>query len=216
MRKYATVSAVLVACLAAVPAAWAGDFFVNGQIGRIELDDSFDGEGEQTNLLQGSLGYRWGIGMAQIGLEGGVGKLSDLEGQERTDYTGGFSNRAYSLSTRYGFVGLNARIKPPVLPVFFIGRAGYMGYEQELDETFVDQAVDVSPVTERREFEDNGGGTYLGVGVGTSILPLLDVSLMLNQYRYSQIQYDPFQDEYRLSEDKQNARSVNLSVEYRF
>ncbi len=214
MRTYG-YAALLAASLAAAPAS-AGDFFVNGQAGRIELDDSFDGDGEHTNLLQGSVGYRWGLGIAQIGPEIGVGKLADLEGDGRSEYTGGFTDHAYSLSTRYGFVGLNARIKPPLVPVFFIGRAGYMGYEQKLDETFVDNVANTAPVTGRREFEDDGGGAYYGVGVGTTILPLLDVSLMYNQYRYSQIQYDPFEDEYRLSDNKRDARSVNLSVEYRF
>ena len=58
--------------------------------------------------------------------------------------------------------------------------------------------------------------SYVGVGVGSTILPLLDVGLMVNQYRYSQVQYNPVNDEYELSDDKRDARSVSLTVEYRF
>ncbi|HEV8693747.1 MAG TPA: outer membrane beta-barrel protein [Lysobacter sp.] len=214
MRKFGC-AAVFAACLAAAPAASAGDFFINGQLGRIELDSSgFDDE--QSNLLQAGAGYRWGIGMAQVGLETGLGKLDNLEDQSRNDYTGGYVDHAYTLSSRYAFIGANARIKPPLVPVYFIGRAGYLGLERKLDETSIDHYLDTSPVTEHRAFKETDGGTYVGVGVGTTILPLLDVGLMYNQYRYSQVQYDPVSDEYRLSDDKRDAHSVSLSVEYRF
>jgi hypothetical protein len=214
MRNFGC-AALFAACLAAAPAASAGNFFINGQVGRIELDSGgFDDE--QTNLLQAGAGYRWGIGMAQIGLETGLGKLDDLEDQGRSDYSGGYVDHAYTLSSRYAFIGANARIKPPLLPVYFVGRAGYLGLERKLDETLVDHYLDTAPVTDRREFKENDGGTYVGVGVGTTILPLLDVGLMYNQYRYSQVQYDPVNDEYQLSDDKQDARSVNLTIEYRF
>ena len=213
MRKL-QCAALLAACLAAAPAAHAGDFFVNGQLGRIELDSGFDDD--QSNFGQASVGYRWGIGMAQVGLEGGLGQIGELEDNTRSDYTGGYVDHAYTLSSRYAFIGANARIKPPVLPVYFIGRAGVMGLQRELDETSVDHYLDTSPVTERSQFEESDGGTYVGVGVGTTILPLLDVGLMVNQYRYSQVQYDPASDEYRLSDDKRDARSVSLTVEYRF
>lgn len=213
MRKFGC-AALFAACLAAAPAASAGDFFLNGQLGQIELDSGFDDD--KSSLAQASAGYRWGIGYAQLGVEAGLGKIGELDDQSRSDYTGGFIDRSYTLSSRYGFVGANARIKPPVLPVYVIGRAGYIGLERQLDETAVDHPLNTAPVTQRREFEQNDGGTYVGVGVGTTILPLLDVSLMLNQYRYSQVQYDAVNDEYRLSDDKRDARSVSLSVEYRF
>ncbi|MFC0679376.1 outer membrane beta-barrel protein [Lysobacter korlensis] len=209
MRK-SGCAALFAACLAIAPAASAGDFFINGQAGRIELDSGFSDD--SSSLVQGSVGYRWGIGYAQIGLEGGLGQLGETE----FDYTAGTVDRAYTLSSRYGFVGANARIKPPVLPVYFIGRAGVLGIRRELDETAIDRTVGTAPVTERSEFSDASGGTYAGVGVGTTILPLLDVGLMLNQYRYSQVQYDPVGDEYRLSDDKRDARSVTVTVEYRF
>ena len=213
MRKFGC-AALFAACLAAAPAASAGDFFVNGQLGRIELDSGFDDD--QSTLVQAGAGYRWGIGTIQAGLEAGLGELGDLDDQTRSVYTGGYVDHAYTLSSRYAFIGANARIKPPLLPVYFIGRAGFLGLERKLDETSIDQYLDTSPVTERRTFKQNDGGTYLGVGVGTTILPLLDVGLMYNQYRYSQVQYDPASDEYHLSDDKRDARSVNLSVEYRF
>ena len=201
------------ACFAAAPAASAGDFFINGQLGQIELDSSDD---EQTDFVQAGVGYRWGIGMAQVGLETCLGKLDDLEGQSRSDYAGGYVDHAYTLSSRYAFIGANARIKPPLLPMYFIGRAGYLGLERELDETFVDHPQDAAPVTGHRSFKETDGGTYYGVGVGTTILPLLDVGLMFNEYRYSQAVYDPIGDEYHLSDDKRDARSVSVSVEYRF
>lgn len=213
MRKLGC-AALFAACIAAAPAASAGDFFINGQVGLIELDSGF--EDDQTNLAQGSVGYRWGIRYAQVGLEAGVGQLGELEGQARFDYTGGTVDRAYTLDSRYGFIGANARIKPPVLPVFFIGRAGVLALERELDETSVDRAVNTAPVTQHRAFSETDGGTYVGVGVGTTILPLLDIGLMYNQYRYSQVQYDPVGDEYELSDDKRDARSVSLTLEYRF
>lgn len=214
MRKlgYATLFA---ACFAAAPSAFAGDFFVNGQLGRMDLDsDGFDDD--KSSLVQASLGYRWGIGYAQVGLEGGVGKLGELNDETRYDYTGGYVDNSYTLNSRYAFVGLNARVKPPLVPIYAIGRAGYVGFRRELETTSVNNAVNTAPVTEHHAFEDNDGGTYVGVGVGTTIMPLLDVGLMVNQYRYSQVQYDPVNDEYSLSDDKQDARSINLTVEYRF
>lgn len=213
MRKLGC-AALFAACLAAAPAAFAGDFFINGQLGRIRLDSGFDDD--QSNLAQASAGYRWGIGYTKVGVEAGLGKIGELDDQTRTDYTGGYIDRSYTLSSRYAFIGANARIKPPVLPVYLIGRAGYIGLERQLDETAIDHYLDTAPVTDRRAFEETNGGTYVGVGVGTTILPLLDVGLMVNQYRYSQVQYDPASDEYRLSDDKRDARSVSLSVEYRF
>lgn len=214
MHKFGC-AALFAACLAAAPAASAGDFFINGQLGRIELDSGgFDDE--QTNLVQAGAGYRWGIGMAQVGLEAGLGKLDDLEDRSRSDYTGGHVDHAYTLSSRYAFIGANARIKPPLLPVYLIGRAGYLGLERQLDETAVDHPLDTSPVTGHRSFEETDGGTYYGVGIGTTILPLLDVGLMYNHYRYSQVRYDAVSDEYHLSDDKRDARSVSLSVEYRY
>lgn len=207
-------AALLAAALSIAPAAHAGDFFVNGQAGRIELDNAFGDQ--KTNLLQASAGYRWGLDNVQVGIEAGGGKLADLEGEARTDFAGGYSTDAYTLATRYAFVGANARIKPPLLPVFFIARAGYTGYEQKFDHTMVDQFVDAAPVTERRESKEHGGGVYYGAGIGTSILPLLDVSLMLNEQRTRTVQYDPIADEYHLSDDEDGARSVSLSVEYRF
>lgn len=214
MRKLAP-AALFIACLAAAPAAWAGDFFINGQGGVIELDSGFEDD-DRSTLLQASGGYRWGIGYAQVGLEAGVGRLGDTEAQTRIDYTGGTIDRAYTMSSRYGFIGANARINPPLLPVFFIGRAGVLGVQSELDETAIDRAVGAPPVTGYRAFNETNGGTYAGVGIGTTILPLLDVGLMYNQYRTSQVQYDPIGDEYRLSDDKRDARSVSLTVEYRF
>jgi hypothetical protein len=216
MRK-PEYAALLAACLAATfaPSALAGDFFVNGQFGEMDLDsDGFDGDG--TSLVQGSVGYRWGIGMAQVGVEAGLGKLGEREDTSRYEYTGGVVEHAYTLDSRYGFVGLNARIKPPVAPVYAIGRAGYMAFRHELGSTSIDQYLDTSPVTDRREFSGTDGGTYVGIGVGTTLLPLLDVGLMVNQYRYAQVQYDTVDDEYKLSGDKRNARSVSLTVEYRF
>ncbi|GAB3368047.1 hypothetical protein GCM10027431_12800 [Lysobacter rhizosphaerae] len=207
MRKLGC-AALFAACLTAAPAASAGNFFINGQLGRIELDSSgFDDE--HSNLLQAGAGYRWGIGMAQVGLEAGLGKLDDQEGS-RLD-TNGFTDHVYTLSSRYAFIGANARVKPPLLPVYVIGRAGYLGLEQKLDDTSYLDAP-----TGHRAFNETDGGTYVGVGVGTTILPLLDVGLMYNQYRYSQVQYDPVSDEYDLSDDKRDARSVSLTVEYRF
>ena len=154
--------------------------------------------------------------MAQVGLEAGLGKLDDQEDRTRSDYTSGYVDHAYTLSSRYAFIGANARIKPPLLPVYFIGRAGYLSLERELDETSIDHYLDTSPVAGHRAFEETDGGTYYGVGVGTTILPLLDVGLMYNEYRYSQVQHDPVSGEYHLSDDKRDARSVSLTVEYRF
>ncbi|GAB3351920.1 outer membrane beta-barrel protein [Lysobacter tyrosinilyticus] len=214
MRKFGC-AALFAACIVAAPAASAGDFFVNGQVGRIELDSNDFGH-DHSNFSQGSLGYRWGIGMAQLGLEAGVGKLEDMDDQSRSDYAGGYVDHVYTLSSRHAFIGANARIKPPMVPVYLVGRAGYLGMERTLDDTSVDYYLDTPPVVEHRAFNETDGGVYTGVGVGTTILPLLDIGLMFNNYRYSQVQYDPASDEYRLSDDKRDARSVTVTVEYRF
>jgi opacity protein-like surface antigen len=214
MRKLGC-AALFAACIVAAPVASAGDFFINGQQGRINLDSGgFDNE--QTNFAQGSVGYRWGIGIAQVGLETGLGKPEDQNDRTRSVYTDGYTDHTYAYSSRYAFVGANARIKPPLMPVYLIGRAGYLGLERKVDETSVDHYLDTSPVTERRAFRENDGGVYYGAGIGTSILPLLDISLMYNKYRYSQVQYDPTSDEYRLSDNQHDAHSVSVSVEYRF
>lgn len=210
-------AALFAACLAATcaPTALAGDFFVNGQFGEIDLEsDGFDGDG--TSLVQGSAGYRWGIGMAQVGVEAGLGKLGEREDGSRHDYAGGHVDHRYTLDSRFVFAGLNARIKPPLLPVYAIGRAGYVGFRHELGATSIDQYLDTPPLTDRRVFSRNDGGSYVGLGVGTTLLPLLDVGLMVNQYRYAQVRYDAVNDEYELSDDKRTARSVSLTVEYRF
>lgn len=214
MRKFGC-AALFAACLAAAPTASAGDFFINGQLGWIQLDTN-DFIDDQTDLVQAGVGYRWGIGMAQVGLEAGLGKLDDQGDSLRSNYIGGYVDHDYTLSSRYGFIGANARVKPPLLPVYFIGRAGYLALEQDLEETAIDYYLDMVPVTEYRSFEDSDGATYYGVGVGTSILPLLDVALMYNQYRFSQVEYDLAAGEYRLSGDERDARSVSLSLEYRF
>ena len=214
MRKFGC-AALFAASFIAAPAASAGDFFITGQWGQIQLEGS-DFDDDQNTLMQAGGCYRWGLGMAQVGLELGLGKLDEQDDHTRTDYPGGFIDRSVTLSSRYATIGANARIKPPAIPVYFVGRAGYLGLERKLDETAIDQYLDTAPVTQHRSFEETDGGTYLGVGVGTTLLPLLDVGLMYNQYRYSQVEYDPLNDEYELSEEMRNARSVSLSVEYRF
>ena len=203
------------ACIAAAPTASASDFFVNGQVGQIELDSNGFDE-ERSNYSQGSIGYRWGLGMAAIGLEAGIGKLDDQDNRSRTVYTDGFVDHDYTLSSRNAFIGASARVKPPMVPFYLMGRAGYLGMERKLHHTATDHYLDTAPVTERNTFKENDGGTYAGVGIGTTILPLLDIGLMYNQYRYAQLQYDPANDEYRLSDYKRDARSVTFSVEYRF
>lgn len=213
MRKFGC-AAMFAACLVATPAASAGDFFINGQLGRIELDSGFGDE--PSNLFQAGAGYRWGIGYAQAGVEAGLGKLDEQQDRSRSDYPGGYVDHDYALSSRYAFIGANARIKPPLLPLHLTGRAGLLGLERKFDDTAVDHYLDTAPVTERRTFKQTDGGTYYGVGVGTTILPLLDIGLMYNRYRYAQVQYDPLNDEYGLADDKRDARSVSLTVEYRF
>lgn len=212
--RIALPAVLLAACLAS-PAAMAGDFFANGQLGRMDLDsDGFDGDG--TSLVQGSVGYRWGIGMAQVGLEAGVGKLGELEDGTRQAVAGGSIETRYSLDSRFAFAGLNARIKPPLAPVYAIGRAGYVGFRHDFDATAVTTLPDASPATTHRNASSNDGGTYLGIGVGTTLLPLLDVGLVWTQYRVAQVRYDAASDEYELSDDKRDARSLSLTVEYRF
>ena len=213
MRKLAR-AALVAAGLATAPAAFAGEVFVNGQLGRIEVDS--DGFDEDGGFAQASVGYRWGIGYASAGLEAGLGKLDDQEEGLRSDYTGGFVDHDYRLSSRYGFVGANARIKPPALPVYFIGRAGVLALHRTLDDTATDNRVGAPPVTEQRAFKETDGGTYYGAGVGTTLLPLLDIGLMYTRYRYAQVGYDPIADEFSLSGDKRDASSVSLTVEYRF
>jgi hypothetical protein len=214
MHKLAPAAAIA-ALLAATPLAHAGDFFINGQAGRIDLDgDDFDGD--ESSLVQASAGYRWGLGMAQVGIEGGLGKLGELDDTSRSESPSGVVDNSYQLDSRYGFVGLNARVKPPVLPVYAIGRAGYIGMRHELESTSIDAPVGGPPVTQRSTFDRTDGGTYVGIGVGTTILPMLDVGLMVNQYRVSQVEYDAVSDEYRLSDDKRDARSITLTAEYRF
>ena len=215
MRKPGYSALIAIAAAFVAPGALAGDLFINGQVGGIELEsDDFDGD--STSLVQASAGYRWGIGMAQVGLEAGVGKLGQLEDSTRHEFSGGSIEHRYHLDSRYAFVGLNARVKPPVLPVYFIGRAGYIGFDHDLQATSVVQGLDASPVTDRSRFSRNDGGNYVGVGVGTTVLPLLDVGLMVNQYRYAQVEYNAVDDEYALSDDTSSARSVTLTVEYRF
>lgn len=188
--------------LLAMPAATAGEAFINGQLGRISLDnDALDAD--SSTLQAVGAGYRWGIGPVKAGLEAGLGRI----GETRGHHGSGADAQDVTLRSRHYSIGANARIKPPLLPVQFIGRAGYLGMRNTLET----RAVGATATT-----SGNSGGTYAGVGIGTTVLPLLDVTLMLTRYRYAQLEHDGATGRHRLSDDKRDARSLGLSVEYRF
>jgi hypothetical protein len=66
MRKLAS-AALFAACFATAPTAFAGDFFINGQMGRMELDaDGFDDD--ESSLMQASAGYRWASAWPRLAL----------------------------------------------------------------------------------------------------------------------------------------------------
>ena len=53
MRKYGC-AALFAACLATAPTAFAGDFFINGQLGRMNLEsDGFDDDERFANAQAG-------------------------------------------------------------------------------------------------------------------------------------------------------------------
>jgi hypothetical protein len=214
MTQLQRMAALAIATLLlAAPAARAGDFFIDGQAGHARLSDT-GYDDDRTDAVQIGGGYRWGVGPAGIGIEVGGGRLGDLQDDYAGTYAYGTYTERYRLKTRYGFVGANARIKPPLVPVYFIGRLGYMGYASESEYRYAGNDVDYGVSTYDESDDDSGGGVYYGVGVGTTILPLLDVGLMYGGYSYSSIHWDG--DEYVRDGDVRHARTLTLGVEYRF
>ena len=189
--------------LTATPLAHAGEAFVNGQAGRISLDGGTPGK-DSSHLLEVNGGYRWGIGPFKAGLEGGIGRIGETDGHR--DVAG--TRHAYNARSSHFTIGANARIKPPLMPVQFIGRAGYVALRSRIEQDIGGSPANASTHTH--------GGTYIGAGIGTTLLPLLDVTLMVNQYQLRQVEHDAGAGGYRLSGDKRDATSVALAVEYRF
>lgn len=178
--------------------ARAGELFVNGEVGRFSTDAG------NASLQQLGGGYRWGPGPFKAGLEAGIGRIGETDGQ----YRDGTRIHAFTTHSRHFTVGANARIKPPLLPVQFIARAGYIAMRHSLDQ----QSTTGTPQHDSR----NRGGSYVGAGIGTTILPLLDVSLMYTRYQHAQVHYDDAAERFRISDDKRSAESIGLTVEYRF
>lgn len=203
------VPAVLATALLAAPQAHALDRepFINAQIGRIALHDAAL-DNSNSNFLQLGGGYRWGIAPFKAGIEASYARVGEVDGQRNANG----SAQAVAYSADQYSIGANARIKPPLLPVQFIGRAGYMGMRGNLEQTAGAPGSAMANDSSRH----SSGGTYAGVGIGTTALPLVDVSLMYNQYNHAQVEYDGIAGRYRMSGDKRNSRSLSLAVEYRF
>ncbi|MGY0504455.1 outer membrane beta-barrel protein [Luteimonas sp. e5] len=204
MRNFIT-TALFAACLISAPRVHAGETFVNAGIGHITQDNEALDKDSST-LLQLGGGHRWGIGPFKAGIEAGIGRIGETRGH-RDEATSG---PAFTASADHLSIGANARIKPPLLPVQFIARAGYIGVRHRLEQGGVD--ADSAWVRSSHR----SGGDYLGAGIGTTVLPLLDVSLMVNRYRIGHIARDDTSGRYRISSDKRSAHSVDLVAEYRF
>ncbi|MDO5506375.1 MAG: outer membrane beta-barrel protein, partial [Pseudoxanthomonas suwonensis] len=164
--RHIALTAALATGLLASPLATSGEAFVNGQLGRIALD-SKTLDKDSSNLLQLGGGYRWGIGPVKAGVEAGFGRIGEVSGGNDADG----DSRAFDLGANHYSIGANARIKPPLLPVQFIARAGYIGMRNTLEQTVTAPATGN---TTRATDKHTSGGTYLGAGIGTTLLPLLD------------------------------------------
>lgn len=213
--KHANKHLLALTLVAAAPLAHAGDTFINGQIGTAKFNDT-DYDDTRAGVGQISIGHRWGVGPAHIGFEVGGGSTDDLKDDYHTELSDGWQDQHYRMSTSYGFVGANARVDLPLTPVYFIGRLGYMGYDQREKYTQVDYySADGSTVHSHAHSHDDGGGVYYGVGVGFTVLPTLSLSLNYTGMSYSSRYYDDYDDEYYWGDTK-TAHTTTVGVEWRF
>lgn len=217
MFKYGCTALLAIACGVTAPAAQAkGNFFIAGQAGQATYEDSGLSEDKaSTSAL--SLGYRWQAGsIVQIGLEAGGGKVDEIS--EGFAYTDGMYSEQGRLGfdVRYAHLGANARFSfGPDSRWFAIGRAGYMGYKQDInasyrwtyDDPFLSQFNGSESVTE----SEDGGGAYFGAGIGVDVTPNFNVNLMFNGYAYSALNEDG-----ELEDDSSTASTTTLGLELRF
>lgn len=217
MSKYGCMALLAIACGAAMPAAHAeGSFFVAGQAGQAKYGNSGLAE-DKADTRALSLGYRWQAGsIVQIGLEAGGGQVDEVS--EGFSYSDGFYSEEVRVGfdVRYAHLGANARFSfGPQSRWFAIGRAGYMGYTQDInasyrweyDDPFLSQANGSETVSE----SEDGGGAYFGAGIGVDITPNFNVNLMFNGYAYSALDEDG-----ELEDDSSTATTTTLGLELRF
>ena len=214
MIKYGCMALVAMACSSFVPVAHAeGKFFVAGQVGQAEYDDSgFDDASANTRAFSG--GYRWQAGpVVQIGVEAGLGKIDEItQDFYYTDGSGYVETGRIGVETDYRHLGANARFNFGTDSRWFgIARAGYMAYDMDanahfearLDGTLLD-SIDQSA-------SDDGGGAYFGIGVGMDITPNVNVNVMYNGYAYSDFESEDYSED-----DIGTASTTTLGIEVRF
>ena len=216
MRKYAQNILVSMVAMLAVPAAQAaGNFFVSGQGGQIELSD-MDFSDNSTDLQFLGLGYRWQAGSAvQVGFEVGGGNLGTLEETYSQSYYEGDSFERVTLDSSYLYAGANARFQFGAQSRWFaIARLGYMSYEEEVyyREEYRDRFDSYYDYSFSGGETDSGGGAYFSAGIGVDITPNINVTLNQSGYAYSPL----FGDEYDYDDDLYTASSTSLGLEIRF
>ncbi|KGM52251.1 hypothetical protein N800_11490 [Lysobacter daejeonensis GH1-9] len=215
MNKYGCMALVAMACAAVMPTAHAaGNSFVAGQVGRARFNDSvFDDSSTNTRAISG--GYRWQAGpIVQIGVEAGLGKVDELEGDffYYNDGMGYEEIARIAMDIDYRHVGANARINFGEGSRWFaIARAGYMAYD--MDARLHYEAWDNGQLVDGFDdtASDDGGGAYFGAGVGVDITPNINVNLMFNGYAYSSFEGDGYTED-----DIGTASTTTLGVEVRF
>ncbi|HEY5805275.1 MAG TPA: outer membrane beta-barrel protein [Lysobacter sp.] len=216
MFKLGCMALAAIACCGVVPAAHAnGDFFIAGQFGQAKYDDV--GLGDDTADTRAfSLGYRWQAGpVVQVGIEVGAGKVDEVT--QEFSYDGGFydDHTRVGIDARYTHVGANARFNFGQGSRWFaIARGGYMGYEQNVyvdfdsSYTMPDGTVLVSGSS--YSSSEDGGGVYLGGGIGFDVTPNFNLNVMINGYGFSNLEGDGW------NEDMGTATSTTFGLEARF
>ena len=213
MIKYGCLALVAIACVTAMPAAHAeGSFFIAGQMGQAEYDDSgLDDNSASTRALSG--GYRWQAGpIVQVGVEVGLGQIDEVGGEfyYYNNGAGYVETGRIGMEADYRHLGANARIAFGEGSRWFaIARGGYMGYSMDANAHFEARQNGTLVDTLDESASDNGGGAYFGGGIGADITQNVSVNVMYNGYAYSS-----FEDGYE--EDFGTASTTTLGVEVRF
>lgn len=180
---------VAIACAAAMPAAHAeGRFFVAGQVGQAEYDDTgFDDSSASTRAFSG--GYRWQAGpLVQVGVEAGFGQIDEIGGEfyYYADGAGYVETGRFGVEADYRHLGANARIAFGEGSRWFaVARGGYMAYSMDATAHFEVRQNGALVGSGKDSASDDGGGAYFGAGIGVDITRNFNVSVMYNGFAYS-------------------------------
>ncbi len=192
MKKTLLCLSLLAASAAALPAMAQSDggFFVNGNVGRADMDRGvYDGHDTAWSV---NTGYRWALSRsAQLGLEVGYANLGKFPS---------FSQNVFGKAKLKGWtagVNTNFDITPDW---YFSARGGYFRGDMRSGVLFVPDDEDLAPYYT----DTTSNKWYLGAGFGYNLSEHSSVGLHYDRYEASR---DGF---------KMNPDVWSLQMEYRF